>query len=233
VTVATADPHGVLFDVDGTLLDSNDAHARAWQDALAQQGLRVAYADVRPLIGMGGDKLIPLLTDRPPDGPFAEALKERRGEIFRQRYLPRLRPFPQAREVLVALGRAHCTRAVATSSPASDVKALLEQARVADLMDVIVSSDDVDRSKPDPDVIATALAKAELRPEEAILVGDTPYDIAAARRAGVRAIALRSGDWPDGALAGASTIYDDVADLYAHLHEIVAPNDRRRRACAG
>jgi phosphoglycolate phosphatase-like HAD superfamily hydrolase len=100
-------------------------------------------------------------------------------------------------------------------------------------MDVIVSSDDVDRSKPAPDVITTALEKAELRPAEAILVGDTPYDIAAARRAGVRAIALRSGEWPDGALAGASAIYDDVADFYAHLHEIVAPNDRRRRACAG
>jgi phosphoglycolate phosphatase-like HAD superfamily hydrolase len=224
---------GMLFDVDGTLLDSNEAHARAWQEALAEQGIVVEYRQVRPLIGMGGDKVVPLLTPHSPDGPVADRLNERRGAIFRERYLPSLRPFPKARDLLVTLGAHGRLRATATSATASDLRALLAQAGVADALDVVVSSDDVDRSKPDPDIVAAALAKASLCPEETVLVGDTPYDVAAARRAGVRAIALRSGGWTDDALGGAIAIYDDVADLCAHLDEVIGRDGldpQRRRA---
>ena len=212
---------GILFDVDGTLLDSNDAHARAWQEALAEHGFAIQHERIRPLIGMGGDKVIPLLTHQAGEGPFADAVSERRGEIFRTRYLPALRPFPKARDLLEALGLRNRTRATATSATASDLKALLEQACVADCIDVVVSSDDVDHSKPDPDVVSTALEKAALRPDDVVLVGDTPYDVAAARRAGVRAIALRSGCWPDTALGGAVAIYDDVAELCERLGDLV------------
>lgn len=211
---------GMLLDVDGTLLDSNDAHARAWQEALAEQGFRVDLPHIRRLIGMGSDKIVPLLTDLPPDDPAADRLKERRGELFRTRHLPSLRPFPRARELLEALGHRGIVPVVATSATADDMKALLERAGVADLIDASVSSDDVDRSKPDPDIVATALEKAALAPDAAALVGDTPYDVAAARRAGVRAIALRSGGWLDHELGGAQAIFDDVADLCAHLEHI-------------
>jgi HAD superfamily hydrolase (TIGR01509 family) len=212
---------GVLLDVDGTLLDSNHAHARAWEEALLEEGFTPGFDRIRRLIGMGGDKVVPLLTGIPDEDPRAERLKERRGQIFRTRYLSRLRPFPVARTLLEELGRRGLVRVVATSASADDLAALLEQGGFSDQIDATVSSDDVDRSKPDPDIVATALEKAQLRPDEAVLVGDTPYDVAAARRAGVDAIAVRSGGWRDEELEGAIVIVDDVATLHARLDELL------------
>jgi beta-phosphoglucomutase-like phosphatase (HAD superfamily) len=188
----------VLLDIDGTLLDSNDAHALAWQRALAEQGYTVDFLRIRKLIGMGSDKVVPLLTGLAAEDPRAERLQERRGEIFRCELLPRLRPFPKARELLEGLGRRKVLRGAATSASKDDLKALLERAGVSDLMDTTVSSDDVDRSKPDPDIVA------------------------AARRAGVRAIAVRSGRWSDGDLRDAMVIFDDVAALCANLENVLA-----------
>jgi HAD superfamily hydrolase (TIGR01509 family) len=211
----------MLLDVDGTLLDSNDAHARAWKEALTDHGFHIGFDRIRRLIGMGSDKLIPSLTHLSPGDPRAKRLKERRRELFRIR-LPALRPFPRARELLQALGRRGLVRVAATSATAEDMRALLKQADVADLMDATVSRDDVDHSKPDPDIVTTALDKAGLRADQAVLVGDTAYDVDAARRAGVSAIAVRSGGWRDGDLCGAEAIFDDVADLYVHLSDVVA-----------
>jgi HAD superfamily hydrolase (TIGR01509 family) len=213
---------GILLDVDGTLLDSNDAHALAWMDALAEQNFAVPFTRVRPLIGMGSDKIVPAITGLPYEDPRAERLAERRGEIFRERYLPRLKPFPGARALVEELGRRGLRRVVATSASQDDLRALLAQAEVEDQIDATVSGDDVDRSKPSPDVVSAALAKARVRPDETVLVGDTPYDVTAAHRAGVRTIGVRSGDWPDEALRGAEAIFDDVAALHAHLDEALA-----------
>ena len=101
------------------------------------------------------------------------------------------------------------------------MKVLLEQAGVGDLMDETVTHDDVDRSKPDPDIVATALAKVGLRPEQAMLVGDTPYDVEAALRAGVPPIGVRSGGWRDNDLHGAVAVFDDVSELCAHLDDVL------------
>ena len=175
------------------------------------------------LIGMGSDKVVPLLTGLAEDAPRAERLKERRGEIFRHELLPHLRPFPRARELLEgARTPVDGPRGRHVGVRADDLNALLERAGVADLMDATVSSDDVDRSKPDPDIVATALEKARRRPDEAVLVGDTPYDVAAARRAGVPAIAVRSGGWSDERAARrAGDIVDDVAALCASLDDVI------------
>jgi phosphoglycolate phosphatase-like HAD superfamily hydrolase len=213
---------GVLIDVDGTLLDSNDAHARAWEAALAEEGFVVAFERIRPLIGMGGDKVVPILTNLPPEDPRAERVSERRGEIFRTQYLPTLRAFPKARILLQELGRRRLRRVTATSATADDLSALLQQAGVAELMDATVTGDDVDRSKPDPDIVACALEKAALRADEAVLLGDTPYDLVAARRAGVPSIAVRSGGWPDAELGAARVIVSDVAELCDRLDELLA-----------
>jgi phosphoglycolate phosphatase-like HAD superfamily hydrolase len=212
---------GVLLDVDGTLLDSNHAHARAWEEALAKEGFAPGFDRIRRLIGMGGDKVVPLLTGIPDEDPRAERLKKSRGQIFRAKYLPRLRPFPVARALLMELGRRRLVRVVASSATADDLTALLEQGGFTDQLDTTVSGDDVDRSKPDPDIVATALERAQLRPDEAVLVGDTPYDVAAARRAGVDAIAVRSGGWSDEELEGAIAIVDDVATLHARLNDLI------------
>jgi HAD superfamily hydrolase (TIGR01509 family) len=210
---------GVILDIDGTLLDSNDAHAAAWSDALAEHGHEVAAARIRPLIGMGGDKVLPKLTGISEDDPRGKAISERRGEIFRQKYLPDVRPFPRVRELVERLGRDGRKVVVASSASEEDLGALLEKAGVRDLLAGETSSDDADRSKPDPDIVCAALKKLALPADAAVMIGDTPYDVEAATRAGIRTIALRSGGWTDPDLRGAAAVYADPADLLAHLDE--------------
>ncbi len=206
---------GVLLDVDGTLLDSNDAHARAWVDVLNAEGFGVDLARVRPLIGMGGDKIIPMLTGYDPEGERGKEIGARRFKHFAAHYLDTIRPFPRVRELIERLRAAGLLLVVATSAKDSELDPLLTRARVDDLVDARTSSDDVEHSKPDPDIVRVALAKADLAAGEAILLGDTPYDIAAAAQAGVDTIALRCGGFSDAALAGAIAIYDDPAALLA------------------
>ena len=204
---------GVLLDVDGTLLDSNDAHARSWEEVFRLHGMDIGFERVRPLIGEGGDKLLPQLTGIDAESAEGKALSEERRELFLRNYLPALRPTRGARTLVERLKAAGLRVVVATSSSRKELGALLRQAGVADLIGCATSSDD-GASKPDPDIVRAALREAELAPDEAVMVGDTPYDIEAARRAGVRTIALRCGGWwDDAALAGAVAIYDDPASL--------------------
>jgi HAD superfamily hydrolase (TIGR01509 family) len=212
-------PRAALLDVDGTLADSNDAHAAAWVDVGREFGFEVEFAHVRRLIGMGGDKVLPRLSGIDEGSPQGQLVAQRRGEIFRARYLPRVRGFPGARGLLERLRRSGMTLAVATSASPEDLRLLLEAAGVADLVDTAASADDADRSKPDPDIVQAALARSGARPDEAVMLGDTPYDVEAARRAGVRCVALRCGGWGDAELAGADAIYEDPAELLARFGE--------------
>jgi HAD superfamily hydrolase (TIGR01509 family) len=204
----------VLLDVDGTLIDSNEAHARAWVDLGREAGFEIHYEDVRPLVGMGGDKVVPILTGLEVSTSGGERLATRHGEIFREKYLPRLRVFHGTRRLLERLGREGYTLVIATSAGADVLKAMLKHAKLDTFIDDATSSGDVDSSKPDPDVVRAALEKAGVGPRDAIFLGDTPYDIEAARRAGVRCVALRCGGWwSDDELAGAAAIYDDPAAI--------------------
>ena len=215
-----SDLRAVLFDVDGTLLDSNDAHARAWEDAFREAGYAARFADVRPLIGMGGDKLLPKVIGVDAESARGKALGKRRQEIFRERYLPRLRPFPGARALLERMRAAGLTLVVATSAKEEELTGLLDAAGVADLFAETTSSSDADNSKPDPDIIEAALARAgHLAPAAALMVGDTPYDVEAASRAGVGTIAVRSGGWDDAALRGAVAVYESVGELLERYEE--------------
>jgi HAD superfamily hydrolase (TIGR01509 family) len=210
------DGRAIIFDVDGTLVDSNDAHAAAWQQALRQFDIDRDLGAIRRLIGMGGDKLLPALTGIASDSEQGARIVARRGEIFREAYLPKLRPFPGVRPLLERLAGDGFRIGVASSAKQDELDDLLEVAGVADLIHRQTSSDDVEASKPDPDALHAALAKLHLPPEAAVMVGDTPYDVEAAARAGVAMIAVRCGGWHDAALAGARAIYDDPADLLAH-----------------
>jgi HAD superfamily hydrolase (TIGR01509 family) len=210
----------VLLDIDGTLIDSNDAHARAWVDALRTHGYVVPFEEVRPLIGKGGDKLVPELTGLDPDSDEAKRLGETRSKLFLTRELPTLRPTKGARALLEHLTSLGMELVVATSATSSEVQALLEQAGVADLIPLASSSSDADRSKPDPDIVQAALRKSGSLAAQSVLVGDTPYDIEAAGRAKVPSIALRCGGWwDDTALRGATASYDDPAELLARFEE--------------
>jgi HAD superfamily hydrolase (TIGR01509 family) len=207
----------VLFDVDGTLVDSNDAHARAWVDAFAEAGVQVSYDDVRRAIGMGGDKLMPAVAGVSEDSPEGARISKRRPVIFKERYLPRIRPLPGASDLARTLKARGDTLVAASSAKQEELTALLRIAGVERLLDAATSGDDAEESKPDPDIVHAALERAGARPDEAVMIGDTPYDVKAARTAGVRVIALRSGGWTDEDLHGAEAVYDHPADLLAHL----------------
>ena len=203
----------MIFDVDGTLVDSNDAHARAWVDAFAEHGITVAYDQVRRAIGMGGDKLMPLVSGFEEDSAAGKPIAKRRKEIFKDVWLPRLHPFEDTRELVQRLVGDGFTLAIASSASDEELHPLLEVARVADLIPTRTSSDDADRSKPDPDIVKAALKRAGCAHERAVMIGDTPYDVEAALRAGIQIVALTCGGWDRRDLSGAIEIYGDPADL--------------------
>ena len=207
----------VLFDVDGTLVDSNDAHAAAWVRAFTEHGVTVDPAHVRRCIGMGGDKLMPEVSGLSEDSLQGVAIAERRGEIFLTELMPTLKPFKDADDLVAAVKELGLTAVAASSAKEDELKALLQLSDTTSLMDDATSSDDAEQSKPAPDIVEAALKRAKASPAEAIMIGDTPYDIEAARRAGVKTIAFRSGGWSDADLAGAIEIYDGAWELLAKL----------------
>ena len=204
----------VLFDVDGTLVDSNDAHAHAWVKAFADSGITVEFEHVRRCIGMGGDKLMPEVSGLEEDSPLGATIAKRRGEIFKTEFLPKIQPFKDAGRLVAALKDLGLTVVAASSAQKDELKALLKIAGAHSVMDAATSSDDAEESKPAPDIIQAALKRAKAAPREAVMIGDTPYDVTAALRAGVAIIAFRSGGWSDAALAGAIAIYDGPWDLF-------------------
>lgn len=207
----------VLFDIDGTLLDSNDAHAHAWLDSLRGHGRNVPFERVRSKIGMGGDKLLAEVAGIEHDSVEGRSIDERRTMILKAHYLPDVGPCHGARVLVDRLRSRGLVCVAVSSSTAEDIQDLLRAAGVADLMDSVVSADDADRSKPDPDLVEVALQRVGVAPAEAMMIGDTPYDVEAGARAGVAVVALRCGGWSDRDLRGAVAIYDDPADLSAHL----------------
>lgn len=207
----------ILLDIDGTLIDSNDAHAHAWVDAFAEAGVTVPFEKVRKLIGMGGDKLMPEVSGIEEETPEGKRISERRKAIFMAKYLPHIHACPGTRALLDRLEAAGLKLVVATSAKSDELSGLLEVAEAPELEESATSSDDAENSKPDPDIVEAALERAGVKPQEAVMLGDTPYDLEAARRAGVPLIAVRTGGWSDEALAGAIAVYDDPADLLAHL----------------
>jgi HAD superfamily hydrolase (TIGR01509 family) len=224
----------VLFDIDGTLLDSNDAHAHAWLDALRGHGKNVPFELVRSKIGMGGDKLLQELAGIDPESLEGRAISERRTAVFKAHYLADLGPLPGARVLVDRVRSRGLATAVVTSANKSELADLLREAAVADLLETIISSDDADRSKPDPDLVEIAIDRLGVTASEAVMIGDTPYDVASAGRAGVACIAFRSGGWSDDDLEGAVAIYDGPAELAGRLDDSILArgldDDERTRA---
>jgi len=204
---------GVLLDVDGTLADSNDAHARAWHTALAEHHFHHDLSLVRSWIGMGGDHLLPEATGLEAEHATARAISKRRGEILKQLYLPGIAPFPRCRELLARMKRDGLKLVVASSATEDELDLILARCGVRDLLHETTSSDDAENSKPDPDILQAALKRGGLDAADACMLGDTPYDVEAARRAGVPIVALRCGGWGDAELVGAVAIYANPAEL--------------------
>ncbi len=209
----------VLFDVDGTLVDSNDAHAHAWVAAFAEEGIEIDFMHVRRCIGMGGDKLMPAVSGVEEDSAAGAAIARRRSTIFAERFLPHLKSFRDAGRLVAELKARGYTTVAASSAKRQELQPLLALAGADGLMDASASGDDARNSKPDPDIIQAALKRAKTSPNNAVMIGDTPYDVEACRRAGVAIIAFRCGGWLDNDLRGALAIYDGPWDLLSRLKD--------------
>ncbi|HEY2154003.1 MAG TPA: HAD family hydrolase [Isosphaeraceae bacterium] len=211
----------VIFDIDGTLLDSVDLHARAWQEVLARHGHDVPFEDVRRQIGKGGDNLLPVFLSRRELERLQEKIEKERSELFKQKYLPLVRPFPKVRELFQRILADGKRIALASSGKKDEVEVYEKIAGIDDLIgdDDVTSSGDAEHSKPDPDIFHAALGKlGKIPKDEVIAVGDTPYDAEAAGKAGLRTIGMLCGGFPEADLraAGCIAIYRDPADLLAH-----------------
>ncbi|WP_375402546.1 HAD family hydrolase [uncultured Sphingomonas sp.] len=204
----------VLFDIDGTLVDSNDFHAEAWVQAFAAHGHDIDRAAIRAQIGKGADMLVPALTPGASEEE-TETLGEAHGEAFKGKYLEQVRPFPSAHDLIVRVHEAGLKVALASSASKGELDHYVELLGIADFVDATTTIDDVKNSKPAGDIVASALGKLGVEAGAALFVGDTPYDIEAGAKAGVATIAVLSGGFARETLTDATVVYDDAAALLA------------------
>jgi HAD superfamily hydrolase (TIGR01509 family) len=209
----------VIFDIDGTLIDSVDLHAAAWREALRHFGHERPFEEVRAQIGKGGDLLMAALLPEDEVRRRGKEIEEYRLELFKQEYLQRVKPFPMVRELFERIKADGKRIALASSAKQQELGRYKQIAGVEDLIDAETSSDDAEKSKPHPDIFEAALGRLRgIEAADAIAVGDTPYDAQAAGKIGLRTIGLLCGGWPEAELRGAGciAIYRDPADLLSH-----------------
>ena len=209
----------VLLDIDGTLVMSNQAHAEAWSQALALHGYPIASEQILPLIGMGSDRLLDrLVPGMSPDEGEGKEIADTRANIFKRQFMPSLQAAPGSRELVKRLIVEGKQVVIATSAKDEELESLKMAAGIADLVSEHTTSDEVESSKPAPDVVEAALEKAGSSRDETLMIGDTPYDVEAGRRAGVGVIAVRCGGH-DADLKDAIAVFDDPRDLLDHYDE--------------
>jgi HAD superfamily hydrolase (TIGR01549 family) len=209
----------VIFDVDGTLIDSVDFHALAWQKAFQEFGREEDFQKIRNQIGKGGDQLLPVFFSEEELEKIQEDLEKRRGEIFKGEYLQKIKPFPKVRELFQRILDVGKKIALASSAPKDELEIYKEIADVSDLIKAETSSGDVEKSKPHPDIFQAALEELRnIQAENAIAVGDTPYDAQAAGKIKLQTIGIFCGGFPEKWLreAGCIAIYKNPADLLAN-----------------
>jgi len=212
----------VIFDNDGTLVDSVDLHAQAWVATFAKYGKKINFHDVRRQIGKGSDQLLPVFFSPSELHEFGEQLEKDRSELFKRDYLPQVKSFPKTRELFERIRQDGKQIALASSAKEGELMTYKKLARVEDLLAGETSSDDVEKSKPHPDIFAVALQKlGNPSVEDVIVVGDTPYDAEAAGKLTLRTIGVLCGGWTREALrqAGCIAIYRDPADLLTYYDE--------------
>jgi phosphoglycolate phosphatase-like HAD superfamily hydrolase len=210
----------ILFDIDGTLLDSVDLHALAWREAFLAFGKDVPFRTIRSQIGKGGDQLLPVFFTPSELAAQGKEIERWRSDWYKLRYMTEVRPFPGVRPLLVALRGRGWKPVLASSAKGDELGFYVRVLGIADLIEASTSKDDAARSKPFPDIFAAALDRV---PEEdrsgAWVVGDSPWDAQAASRLGLPTLGVRCGGFPEEDLraAGAAPIFEGPADLLSHL----------------
>jgi phosphoglycolate phosphatase-like HAD superfamily hydrolase len=219
----------VIFDMDGTLVDTVDLHAEAWQRAFAALGFEFEFSRIRSQIGKGGDQLLPVFLHRDALAKAGKQIESYRGELFKREYFSRVRGFPGVPELFALLVDAGKTIALGSSAKADELKLYKRAAGIESMNTVDTTSDDAERSKPHPDIFVAALGRLRLPAEQVKVVGDTPYDVEAARKAGLETVGLLCGGFSEKSLweAGAIDVYPDPAYLLETLRAATSARDLR------
>jgi HAD superfamily hydrolase (TIGR01509 family) len=210
-------PKAAIFDLDGTLLDSVDLHAIAWHEAMVKFGHDVSFEQARSQIGKGGDKLIPTFLNAAERKDHGEELEKWRSDRFKSRYLSLIRPFSAVPDLLQRARDAGFRIAIASSAKKEELNKYLEIADISHLVEHATSSEDVEESKPAPDIFEVVLKKLKIEGKDAVAIGDSPYDAAAAGKADVRTISVLCGGFTESELrmAGCVEVYPGPAALLA------------------
>lgn len=212
-----------IFDIDGTLIDSNDFHAEAWQKAFAKYGKNFSFEKIRAQIGKGADTLLPVFLSEKEIRDFGDQVAEARGEIFKKEYLPRVKPFPQVRRLFEKIKADGKKIALASSANEEEVEEYKKLANIEDLVEKSTSAADAKESKPEPDIFQAAVKLlGNPAPETILVVGDTPYDAEAATKANLKIIGVLCGGFSEKELRekGCAEIYQDPADLLKNYVKI-------------
>ena len=206
---------GVIFDVDGTLIDSNDLHAQAWQRAFRHFGYDIPYEKLRSQAGKGSDNYISYFLSPEDHARIGKELDRYKAELFKREYASKSTPLPGVRELFERIRAEGLRIALATSAKRDEPAEYERILNIEDLAEVETSKDDAGRSKPAPDVFAAALKYLGIGAADAIAVGDTPYDAEACAQIGLKIIGVLCGGFEEDELlrAGCFAIYQDPADL--------------------
>jgi HAD superfamily hydrolase (TIGR01509 family) len=213
-----------IFDIDGTLVDSNELHVDSWDRAFHRFGKQLPREKLRAQIGKGSDQYLPEFLTPDEIDRFGKELDDYRSKLFRKEYLPKVRPFPQVRELFQRIRDDNKRIVLASSGKKADTKYYVDLLEIDNLIDGCVSGDDADNSKPAPDIFEASLKKlGGVSPADAVTVGDTRFDIEAARKSGMKTIAFLCGGTSGVVLreTGAIAIYSDPADFLAHYDELI------------
>jgi HAD superfamily hydrolase (TIGR01509 family) len=207
----------IIFDIDGTLLDSVGLHAEAWQEAFRHFGREIPFPEIRSQIGKGGDQLLPVFLSESEIKAYGKELEQFRARLFKENYLPKVRPFPGVRELFEKIIHNEQKVALASSARGDELREFERIAGIEDLVQVETSSADAERSKPYPDIFEAALERLgeQIRREDVVVIGDSPHDAEAAKRADLQTVGVRCGGFPEEELwkAGCIAIYDGPEDL--------------------
>ena len=218
-----------LFDVDGTLVNSVDLHAKAWQDTFQHFGHTLPVHKIRAQIGKGGDQLMPVFLTKEEVERKGEEIQQYRGELFEKEFLHQVRPFPGVRDLFQRLLADRWKIALASSAKGEELETYKKITRIDDLLETEASADDVDKSKPFPDIfLAAADQLGQVSPQDCVVVGDSPYDAEAAGKAGMRRVGFLCGGFPQEKLreAGFEVLYRDPADLLEQYEKSLFFTDR-------
>jgi phosphoglycolate phosphatase-like HAD superfamily hydrolase len=209
----------VIFDIDGTLIDSVDLHAQSWVETFERFGVQASFNDVRLHIGEGTDRLIPAFVPSDMPNGVSKEIEEFRSELFKKQYLCKVKPFPKVKELFMHIKTEGCKLVLASSCSDNELDEFKAIAGITDMTDHDVTADDAGTSKPAPNIFLKALDRlAPINPSQTCVIGDTKYDGEAACAAQIPFLGLLCGGAPKEDLdrSGAIAVYRDPADLLIH-----------------